>query len=277
MKLRYAVPALVLTLALASQPVLAQAHRGGGSGGGHGGGSHGGGGFAWWPWRIGGRPPALGWIGVRRRHATGPVRATLLAVAWRSSVTRELARATAMATTRGTATTAVATATTTAAATATATIGPTTATAIDRTIPTTPRTTPPIGPESRCRSAGATARPGRTTRAVTTAAPAIRWAPTLPTVTQAVPTAKHRLRRRAIRERSYEGRSGRVRLEVRPDDASVYVDDEFRGTAREARIMNLPPGRHRIELVRPGFAVERRELLVVTGESQDVLVELLRP
>ena len=78
-------------------------------------------------------------------------------------------------------------------------------------------------------------------------------------------------------ERSYEGRSGRVRLEVRPDDASVYVDDQFRGTAREARIMNLPPGRHVIELVRPGFPTERRELTVVSGESQDVLVELLRP
>jgi PEGA domain len=78
-------------------------------------------------------------------------------------------------------------------------------------------------------------------------------------------------------ERSYEGRSGRVRLEVRPDDTSVYVDDEFRGTAREARIMNLPPGRHLIELVRPGFAIERREVTVVSGESQDALVELLRP
>jgi hypothetical protein len=77
--------------------------------------------------------------------------------------------------------------------------------------------------------------------------------------------------------RSYEGRSGRVRLEVRPDDTSVYVDDEFRGTAREARIMNLSPGRHRIELVRPGFAIEQREVTVVSGESQDVLVELLRP
>jgi hypothetical protein len=74
-----------------------------------------------------------------------------------------------------------------------------------------------------------------------------------------------------------EGPTGRVRLEVRPDDASVYVDDEFRGTAREARILRLPPGRHVIELVRPGFAVERRELTVVVGESQDVLVELPRP
>jgi hypothetical protein len=41
--------------------------------------------------------------------------------------------------------------------------------------------------------------------------------------------------------------------------------------------MNLPPGRHVIELVRPGFPTERRELTVVSGESQDVLVELLRP
>ena len=78
-------------------------------------------------------------------------------------------------------------------------------------------------------------------------------------------------------ERSYQGPSGRVRLEVRPDDASVYVDDAFRGTARDARIMNLPPGRHVIELVRPGFPIERREVTAVSGESQDVLVELLRP
>ena len=78
-------------------------------------------------------------------------------------------------------------------------------------------------------------------------------------------------------ERPYDGPTGRVRLEVRPDDASVYVDDEFRGTAREARILDLPAGRHLIELVRPGFAVERREVTVVSGERQDVLVELLRP
>ena len=69
---------------------------------------------------------------------------------------------------------------------------------------------------------------------------------------------------------------GQVRLEVRPDDASVYVDDEFRGTAREARALDLPPGRHAIELVRPGFAVERREVDVVEGERTDVLVELQR-
>ena len=112
--------------------------------------------------------------------------------------------------------------------------------------------------------------------AATTAALATRWASTLPTPPRAVTTAAHRLRRRAMPSARTKA-SGRVRLEVRPDDTSVYVDDEFRGTAREARIMNLPPGRHMIELVRPGFAIERREVTVVSGESQDVLVELLRP
>jgi hypothetical protein len=73
------------------------------------------------------------------------------------------------------------------------------------------------------------------------------------------------------------GPSGRVRLEVRPEDTSVYLDDAFHGTARDARSLSLPPGHHQIELVRPGFATERREVTVVTGESQDVFVELLRP
>jgi len=68
--------------------------------------------------------------------------------------------------------------------------------------------------------------------------------------------------------------TGRIRLEVRPDDASVYVDDEFRGTARETRSLTLPAGRHRIELVRPGYATERREVDVASGERRDVLVEM---
>jgi hypothetical protein len=70
--------------------------------------------------------------------------------------------------------------------------------------------------------------------------------------------------------------TGRVRLEVRPDDASVYVDDEFWGTARETKSVTLRSGRHTIELVRPGFEVARREVDVVTGETSDVQVELQR-
>jgi hypothetical protein len=73
------------------------------------------------------------------------------------------------------------------------------------------------------------------------------------------------------------GDTGQLRLEVRPEDTSVYVDDEFRGTAREARILNLPPGRHTVELVRPGYAIEHRVVEVVKGERADLLVELRRP
>jgi hypothetical protein len=71
--------------------------------------------------------------------------------------------------------------------------------------------------------------------------------------------------------------AGRVRLEVRPDDASVYVDDEFWGNARETKFLTLRSGRHAIELVRPGFEVARREVDVVAGETSDVLVELQHP
>jgi hypothetical protein len=70
---------------------------------------------------------------------------------------------------------------------------------------------------------------------------------------------------------------GRIRLEVRPEDASVYVDDEFRGTAREAKFLTLRSGRHSIELVRPGFEIARRDVDVARGETSDVLVELKRP
>jgi hypothetical protein len=69
---------------------------------------------------------------------------------------------------------------------------------------------------------------------------------------------------------------GQIRLEVRPDDASVYVDDAFRGTARDVRLLDLAPGRHRIELVRPGFAIASREVDVVKGERADLFVELQR-
>lgn len=70
--------------------------------------------------------------------------------------------------------------------------------------------------------------------------------------------------------------SGRIRLEVRPEDTSVYIDDAFRGTAREAKGLSLPPGRHTLELVRPGYVTERRELEIVTRARQDVLVEMQR-
>ncbi|MFN8092319.1 MAG: PEGA domain-containing protein [Vicinamibacteria bacterium] len=80
-----------------------------------------------------------------------------------------------------------------------------------------------------------------------------------------------------VRRDTSVANTGHVRIEVRPEDASVYVDDEFWGTASEARRIVLRAGRHRIEIIRPGFTVVRRDVDVVPGETSDVLVELQRP
>jgi hypothetical protein len=70
--------------------------------------------------------------------------------------------------------------------------------------------------------------------------------------------------------------AGTLRLDVRPSDASVYVDGEFRGTGRQAERLRLAPGRHRVEVVRPGYRTVERELEVTAGEVKDLEVELAR-
>lgn len=70
---------------------------------------------------------------------------------------------------------------------------------------------------------------------------------------------------------------GRLRLDVRPGDASVYVDGEFRGTAAQLGELTLPTGPHRIEVVRPGFRTEERDVDVAPGSSRAVTIELPRP
>lgn len=67
---------------------------------------------------------------------------------------------------------------------------------------------------------------------------------------------------------------GTLRLDVRPLDASIYVDGEFRGTAREARSLRLPAGAHRIEVVRPGFRTAERDVEVKTDSIADFVWEL---
>jgi hypothetical protein len=78
-------------------------------------------------------------------------------------------------------------------------------------------------------------------------------------------------------ERSYAPREREaepVRLRVSPRDASVYVDGEFAGTGREASQLRLRPGRHRIEVVRPGYRTIEREIDVQSGDAEDVEVAL---
>lgn len=70
---------------------------------------------------------------------------------------------------------------------------------------------------------------------------------------------------------------GRLRLEVRPDDASVYVDGQFWGNARVRAELELPPGRHRVEVVRPGYRTEEREVVIQAGRTERLELELVRP
>lgn len=71
-----------------------------------------------------------------------------------------------------------------------------------------------------------------------------------------------------------EGR-GEVVLEIEPGDASVYVDGEFYGKAAQLTRLELPTGRHRIEVVRPGYKTEETEVNVL-GEATRVVVKLSR-
>ncbi len=82
------------------------------------------------------------------------------------------------------------------------------------------------------------------------------------------------------RRSNHSGTQGRergtVRLDVTPVDASIYVDGMFRGTGQDLRRLNLPPGRHRLEVVRPGYRTLERDVEVQAGETEQVQVDLPR-
>jgi hypothetical protein len=63
---------------------------------------------------------------------------------------------------------------------------------------------------------------------------------------------------------------GALELTVRPSDASVYVDGEFRGTGRQLRTIEMAPGMHRVEVVRPGFPTFQREVEIRAGRTESL-------
>jgi hypothetical protein len=67
---------------------------------------------------------------------------------------------------------------------------------------------------------------------------------------------------------------GELRLSLAPRDASVYVDGQYFGTGREAARMDLSVGKHRIEIVRPGYRTEEREIDVRPGAPTEVAIDL---
>jgi PEGA domain-containing protein len=70
--------------------------------------------------------------------------------------------------------------------------------------------------------------------------------------------------------------TGRLRVDVRPPDASIYIDGIFRGSARAMDGVLLPSGRHRVEIVRPGYRTEQLEIDVRSGETTDLRADLDR-
>jgi hypothetical protein len=80
-----------------------------------------------------------------------------------------------------------------------------------------------------------------------------------------------------VPERAEPSASGKLHLQVSPVDASVYVDGEFRGTGREATMLALPPGQHRVEVVRPGYRTAERDIEVASQGVAELTVDLTRP
>jgi hypothetical protein len=68
--------------------------------------------------------------------------------------------------------------------------------------------------------------------------------------------------------------SATLRLQVRPQGASIYVDGEFRGTGGSLSYLELAAGSHRIEILHPGLRTFTRDVTLDAGESQDLELEL---
>jgi hypothetical protein len=71
---------------------------------------------------------------------------------------------------------------------------------------------------------------------------------------------------------------GRLILSIEPDDASVYLDGKFVGTAEEIsrlhRGLVVDAGQHRISVVRPGRRGSEQTVTVRPGGEQEVDIEL---
>jgi hypothetical protein len=77
-------------------------------------------------------------------------------------------------------------------------------------------------------------------------------------------------------ERVDDRDAAELRLRVWPSDATVYVDGQFHGTARDNASLRLAPGRHRLEVVRPGYEIVEQDVEVAARESRTLSLELRR-
>jgi PEGA domain len=80
----------------------------------------------------------------------------------------------------------------------------------------------------------------------------------------------------ATRQPDRAGADATLRLTVVPDDASIYVDGRFYGTARDARRVEVAPGKHKIEAVRPGYRTFEKDVEVAADDTANLDVTLER-
>lgn len=75
-----------------------------------------------------------------------------------------------------------------------------------------------------------------------------------------------------------EAEPGRLSLKISPDDASVYLDGRFLGTAGELSRLHagliVDAGNHRLEVVRPGYDGDTVEFALEPGEETKVSIDL---
>jgi hypothetical protein len=70
----------------------------------------------------------------------------------------------------------------------------------------------------------------------------------------------------------------RLRIQVGPPDAAVYLDDRFLGTAddlsQQLQGLRVSPGRHVVTISRPGFRDRTVEVNVDPGKTETIDLEL---
>lgn len=67
-----------------------------------------------------------------------------------------------------------------------------------------------------------------------------------------------------------------VDLRVEPRDATIYVDGNYVGIAREQGVLRLPAGRHRVDLARPGYRQLTQEIDVEAGHRSELALSMER-
>jgi PEGA domain-containing protein len=85
-------------------------------------------------------------------------------------------------------------------------------------------------------------------------------------------------RRHRRDEGDMDAHAVRVRIDVEPADASVYVDGHFMGSGAQLSRsgLRLEPGQHHIAVVRPGHKSEEKDFEVEAGKSVELEIHLDR-